>query len=197
MEKAKPTIVLTIICIIACFLLIAAFNLTSGAGDAGITPEMAAGLDEIFGANGFEMSQENLPEGITSVLTDGTGNIAYEITADGYAKGGIRLIVGLSSDKTVRGIYILNLSETPGVGTKVDDESFLSQFDGLDLTAADSGSGEAVSEEKAVFGTREEINALSDSVPAASGFELDAITGATYSSKGVYNAVIAALKAAE
>lgn len=80
----------------------------------------------------------------------------------GYV-GDIGLMVGLDVDGKVSGISFLSISETPGVGSKVKGEGFVSQLIGL-----------------------------SDS--AVVGENVDAISGATFSSKGVVEAVNKALE---
>lgn len=205
-EKIKPSLVLTLICLIACALLVAAYEATNDDGNIGeITEKMTAGLNEIYGtADGFEMKlDENgkvyAPEGVTSVLEDANGNTAFEIITDGYSGGGIHVMVGISSDGAVTGVSVLTLGETPGVGTKVKEASFLDQFKGLTFDKLPKTGGEESStKKKYVWGSEEEINSLKEAasaVPAGDTFELDAITGATLSSNGMNRAVTAALNA--
>ncbi len=201
-EKIKPPLVLTLICIITCGLLVAAYEATYVDDTGVITEKLSAGLTEIYGsADGFSMLKNDdgsvfTAEGVTSVLSDGT-NTAFEITANGYSTGGLHVLIGVNENGEIGKIAVLTIGETPGVGTKVQDESFLSQFTGLkyDMT---------VTEEKipvkstAVWGTRAEIDDLSANVSSdGTGFVLDAVTGATFSSNGMYSAVRTALSAFE
>ncbi len=201
-EKIKPPLVLTLICIITCGLLVAAYEATYVDDTGVITEKLSAGLTEIYGsADGFSMLKNDdgsvfTAEGVTSVLSDGT-NTAFEITANGYSTGGLHVLIGVNENGEIGKIAVLTIGETPGVGTKVQDESFLSQFAGLkyDMT---------VTEEKipvkstAVWGTRAEIDDLSANVSSnGTGFVLDAVTGATFSSNGMYSAVRTALSAFE
>lgn len=201
-EKIKPPLVLTLICIITCGLLVAAYEATYVDDTGVITEKLSAGLTEIYGsADGFSMLKNDdgsvfTTDGVTSVLSDGT-NTAFEITANGYSTGGLHVLIGVNENGEIGKIAILTIGETPGVGTKVQDESFLSQFTGLkyDMT---------VTEEKvpvkstAVWGTRAEIDDLSANVSSdGAGFTLDAVTGATFSSNGMYSAVRTALSAFE
>lgn len=204
-EKIKPSLVLTLICLIACALLVAAYEATYVDNTGVITDKMTAGLNEIYGtADGFTMKLNDdgsvyAPEGVTSVLEDANGNTAFEIIADGYSGGGIHVMVGMSSDGAVTGVSVLTLGETPGVGTKVKEASFLDQFKGLTFDKLPKTGGEESStKKKYVWGSEEEINSLKEAasaVPAGDTFELDAITGATLSSNGVNRAVTAALNA--
>lgn len=204
-EKIKPSLVLTLICLIACALLVAAYEATYVDNTGVITEKMTAGLNEIYGtADGFTMKLNDdgsvyAPEGVTSVLEDANGNTAFEIIADGYSGGGIHVMVGISSDGAVTGVSVLTLGETPGVGTKVKEASFLDQFKGLTFDKLPKTGGEESStKKKYVWGSEEEINSLKEAaaaVPAGDTFELDAITGATLSSNGMNRAVTAALNA--
>lgn len=204
-EKIKPSLVLTLICLIACALLVAAYEATYVDNTGVITDKMTAGLNEIYGtADGFTMKLNDdgsvyASEGVTSVLEDANGNTAFEIIADGYSGGGIHVMVGISSDGAVTGVSVLTLGETPGVGTKVKEASFLDQFKGLTFDKLPkTGSEESSTKKKYVWGSEEEINSLKEAasaVPAGDTFELDAITGATLSSNGMNRAVTAALNA--
>ena len=205
-EKIKPPLVLTLICIITCGLLVAAYEATYVDTTGVITDKLTAGLTEVYGsAGGFEMLKNDdgtvlTYEGVTSVLSDGE-NTAFEITADGYSSGGLHVLVGLDRNGAVRGVSVMTISETPNVGTKVQNESFRNQFIGVRYEDTVSVQTESVGKAKAVWGTREEINRLQVeaqiSNTSASGFELDTISGATFSSNGMYNAVKTALAAYE
>lgn len=205
-EKIKPPLVLTLICIITCGLLVAAYEATYVDTTGVITEKLTAGLTEVYGsAEGFEMLKNNdgtvlTYEGVTSVLFDGE-NTAFEITADGYSSGGLHVLVGLDNSGAVSGVSVMTIGETPGVGTKVQAESFRSQFIGVRYADTVTQKEETVVKSKAVWGTKEEINRLkldaAVSNSSGSGFELDAIGGATFSSNGMYNAVKTALAAYE
>lgn len=204
-EKIKPPLVLTLICIIACGLLVAAYEATYTDTTGVITDKLTAGLTELYGsADGFEMLKNDdgtvlTYEGVTSVLWDGE-NTAFEITADGYSTGGLHVLVGVSSGGAVSGVSIMTIGETPGLGTKVQNADFLGQFKGVryeDTVTEETAPVKA----KAVWGSKAEIKSLDIerqlSGSSDSGFVLDAVTGATYSSNGMYTAVRTALEAYE
>lgn len=166
-DKIMPPIVLTIICAISSALLVFAYNLTYVDTTGVITDKLKDGLTQIYGtSDNFEMllnddgTVKNY-EGITSIISDGNGNTAFEITADGYSKGGLHVLVGFDSTDSVCGISIMTIGETPGLGTKVQSQDYLDKFKGI----------------------------------ASTDFTVDNITGATYSSKGMKNAVTAAVNA--
>lgn len=76
--------------------------------------------------------------------------------------GGIDMMVGITAEKKIAGVKIIDHSETPGLGARTDDDIYLSQYDGLSgkLTLTD---------------------------------DVDAIAGATISSRAVLAGVNAAL----
>lgn len=205
-EKIKPPLVLTLICIITCGLLVAAYEATYVDTTGVITDKLTAGLTEVYGsAEGFEMLKNEdgtvmTREGVTSILFDGS-NTAFEITADGYASGGLHVLVGLDQSGAVKGVSVMTISETPNVGTKVQNADFRSQFVGVKYADTVSQKEETTAKSKSVWGTKEEINRLkieaASSSSSGSGFALDAISGATFSSNGMYNAVKTALAAYE
>ncbi len=92
---------------------------------------------------------------------------AYNTVASGYG-GEIELLVALeNTDMTegnivIKGISILSQSETPGLGAKIEEETFLQQFEETNV---------------------EEVQLADD------GGDIDAISGATISSEAVVDAV--------
>ena len=101
---------------------------------------------------------------------DSSGSLTgYAFTASGGGyQGTIRLMVGVGPEiQEVKGIQILESSETPGLGGKIRGESFKSQF--RDLSAKDG------------------IGLVKTAKPDKG--EVQAITGATISSKAVVNII--------
>jgi electron transport complex protein RnfG len=200
-EKIKPSLVLTLICLISCALLVVAYEATYVDNTGVVTDEMIEGLDEIYGySDGFAMEEGDAPEGVTSVLSDESGNTAYEVTTDGYSSGGIHVLIGLDNSGSVSGIAILSLGETPGLGTKVRDEAwFREQFTGLTYDRLPVDSSDDSSAKKTYsWGSESEIASLKEeaaSAPVSDTFELDTVTGASFSSKGMNRAVTIALTA--
>lgn len=93
--------------------------------------------------------------------------LAYEAAGMGH-EGLIHVMVGVNPDGKITGISITTQSETPGLGSRVTEPSFTKQFKGM---------------------------TLSDSLNlSAKGGKIDAVSGATVSSKGVVTAVRKALE---
>lgn len=140
-SNIMPPLVLTIICAVVCGLLVLAYNATYVDNTGVLTDDMKTGCTEIFGEGEYEILLEpdaatKTPitfdeEGVNSIITDKENNrCVIEITEDGYSKGGLHLLIGINDEGTVEGIYFLSIGETPGLGTKVQNEDFLSQFTG-------------------------------------------------------------------
>jgi electron transport complex protein RnfG len=95
--------------------------------------------------------------------------VGYCVTAEPSGFGGkITLIVGVDLQGTVKKVLISNMTETPGLGTKAQDAGFLSQYEWKTAGI--------------------QVNGKSDN-------KIDAITGATVTSKAVTSGVNAALSA--
>jgi electron transport complex protein RnfG len=86
-----------------------------------------------------------------------------ETAGKGYSSF-IKMLVSLSPDMKIRDVKVLAMNETPGLGDQVLEKSFLDQFKGKALSQIILVKGE----------TKENIQAVS---------------GATYSSRGVTNGV--------
>ena len=95
--------------------------------------------------------------------------VGYAFTASGGGyQGTIRLMVGAGKNlREVKGIQILESSETPGLGGKIRGESFKSQFRGLQVSNS--------------------IGLVKSEEPEKG--EIQAITGATISSRAVVNII--------
>ncbi len=109
--------------------------------------------------------------------------IATNAAAQGYA-GLIHLLYGYDPDcQCIRGIKVLKLAETPGLGDKIiTDDDFVANFEQLDASLNADGSDLA-----------------NDIVTVKHGrkhnpWEIDAISGATISSKAVGKALNQSLK---
>ena len=93
--------------------------------------------------------------------------VGYAFMTNGKGYGGkIGILVGLEIDRTLRGIRIIAHQETPGLGSKITKTDFLGQFAGL---------------------------VPDQLLLARDGGAVDAITGATISSRAVAEGVAAGL----
>lgn len=119
-------------------------------------------------------------ENIVSVHKGETGYVV-ETTTYGYA-GNIILLVGVANDGTVTGLVVADAHETPGLGNNaLTDTDFLAQFlnksgeFSVKTTGSDAFSG------------------ATGTVASADAMEVDALTGATVTSKAVVRCVNSAI----
>ncbi len=125
-----------------------------------------------------EVDTEKAEEALESLGVKGSidevcvvGEDGYVVTAtsnEGYG-GNIQITVGITSDGTVSGISILSISETAGLGMRATEPEFYEQYEGKQaekfVVSKDGGDGEPI----------------------------DALSGATITSRAVTGAVNAAL----
>ncbi len=113
----------------------------------------------------------NVSEVANAVDSSGS-SLGYVITStskDGFG-GDVKISVGITKDKKLNGIAFLTLAETPGLGMKAKGEKFSSQFKEKDASY---------------------LNVVKTG--ATKPDEIDAISGATITSKAVTGAVNAAI----
>lgn len=109
---------------------------------------------------------ENIVE-VNEVLNNGsTVGYTIKLNTKGYG-GNIELMVGISNDGKVQGIKILSQSETPGLGANSTQPAFYGQFKGKSI--------------------EKELQVIKAS--SAQDNEIQAITGATITSKAVTRGV--------
>jgi len=157
-NRFYPLVFLTIIVFVSVSLVMAVNNITETVIIAQRDAEIISQVKVIF-----PDMDDYVPRDEYYEIYSGGEVIGYAFIATGQGYGGeITILVGLNTDFTIKGITIIENTETPGLGTKIIENSFTGQFAGL-------SSGD-------VSLTKE-------------GGEIDAITGATISSKAVTDAV--------
>lgn len=113
-------------------------------------------------------------EGYTVTIGGEAAGYAFKVVAGG-SQGDIEMIVGVDADNAVTGVSVVNHKETSGIGTRVmGDEPTTSGTGALTQFIGKSGAGSLVVKSN-----------------------IDAVSGATVSTKGVTKGVNAALAAAE
>ncbi|HIW83943.1 MAG TPA: RnfABCDGE type electron transport complex subunit G [Candidatus Dorea gallistercoris] len=182
----KNTIILTVITLVSGLLLGLVYEVTKEpiartqeaakrAAWQEVFPDVAEDAFEQIDVDGDVAAQVIADLGIKGSIdevcaVDG-GDTGYVITAtDGEGYGGdIQVTVGITSDGTVSGISFLSISETAGLGMKATESSFYEQYVGVQTeqfyVTKDGGEGEPI----------------------------DAISGATITTRAVTGAVNAAL----
>lgn len=179
---------LTAICLVVALLLGGVNALTAGRIDAINRANTEASLRAVA-PNAQEFLALSLTDALTAAasangakLTEGyevredggNAGYAFKVVASG-SQGNIELIVGVDADNAVMGVSVVSHKETAGIGSRVMENS-----------ALPSG-----------VGALDQFVGLSGAGSLAVGQNVDAVSGATVSSKGVTKAVNAALAVAE
>lgn len=130
--------------------------------------------------SGFKLSDSKDGGQVVYAGYDDDGTLmgfAIGASGKGYADV-IRMLYGYDPEKEqVVGFYVLESKETPGLGDKIEkDDDFQANFDGLDVSLNEAG-GITNAIEPVKHGTK------------TNPWEVDAITGATISSRAVSNAL--------
>ena len=169
----RTTVILFLIAAISAFALAAVNMVTAGPIEENVQQAVNKALKAVLpDMTQFEAEESFQPEGSVLALylasnpdTDGAG-YAVRVAPQGYG-GAIEMVVGVSSEGTVTGVSIVKMNETPGLGTKINEHEFLDRFNGK-KAGVSIGRGEN---------------------------NIDAITGATISSRAVTSGVAEALSA--
>ena len=151
-DFVMPIAVLMLICLVMSALLAGTNFITEPiitAGDAQRAEQ--ARIDVLPAADGFELMDIALPEGstVTEVYeaTNGAGYV-FMVSTTGYgAKGSLQIICSIDADGKIVDTNTLGHDETPGLGTKVTEDAFRSQFPGKDasMDGVDTISGATIS----------------------------------------------------
>ena len=134
-----------------------------------MTDELAGQLRSSLDSEGYKA--QSIDEVVDAV--DGSGNslgyVITVITSEGYG-GDIKFSMGIQADGTMNGISILSISETAGLGMRANTDEFKSQFVGKNT---------------------DHIVYTKDGASADN--EIDALSGATVTTKAMTNGVNAGL----
>ena len=160
----KNTLILTLITVIAGFLLGAVYEITK---DPIAQSQEKTKKDQKAASKAVKDMGTNAT--VDEVCT--AGDEGYVITTtdkDGFG-GNIQITVGIKKDGTINGVSILSISETAGLGMKATEPSFYNQY----------------------------VNKKADkfvvSKDGGDGEQIDALSGATITSRAVTGAVNTAL----
>ncbi|NMP36685.1 MAG: RnfABCDGE type electron transport complex subunit G [Clostridiales bacterium] len=164
------TVSLVVICAISSVLLALTNNITKDKIAAlAVEKENATKSEVLADAEKFSDAKTVSLNGTDYTYYDGLSSsgevVGYVFAVAGKGYGGnLRIMVGIGSDGKVKGVSPLELNETAGLGMKAQNEDFLNQYNGKS-----AGIG------------------VAKNSPASN--EIQALTGATITSKAVTNAV--------
>lgn len=169
--------------IVSAVILLAAYNGLAGIRQARIEAELTAKMQTILPGSTTFTPEEYTGEdtNIRSVFKGETGYVIQTVTY-GYA-GNITMLIGVSNEGAVTGLQIREMQETYGLGGEaLTDWEFLAQF--LNTTG------------NVAIGTPGQADAFS-SASGTSDTEadtyVDALTGATVTSKAIARSVNSAV----
>lgn len=169
-----PAVSLLVICVVVTALLGVTNRVTAPKIEQlAAETEAAAKQAVLTDAATFSEEKQIEKDGNTYTYYEGfsaegvSAGYVFRTSAKGYG-GDISVMVGVKADGTVAGVNILSISETAGLGMNAKNESFLSQFLGKSGT----------------------IGVLKN---GSSETEIQALTGATITSKAMASAVNQAL----
>ena len=172
----KNTLILTLITVIAGVLLGAVYEVTK----TPIAQSQETAKKEAWQAvfsdvklDDFKAEDVDQKAAVNATIDEvcTAGDAGYVITTtdkDGFG-GNIQITVGIKKDGTINGVSILSISETAGLGMKATEPSFYNQY------------------------VNKQADKFVVSKDGGDGEQIDALSGATITSRAVTGAVNAAL----
>ncbi|MBE7017857.1 MAG: FMN-binding protein [Ruminococcaceae bacterium] len=151
-DFVMPIVVLLLICLVMSGLLAGTNFITEPIiAEGNLARAEQARIDVLPAADGFQLMDVSIPEGntVTEVYeaTNGAGYV-FMISTTGYgAKGSLQLICSIDAEGKIVDTNTLSHGETAGLGTKVTEDGFRSQFPGKDasLEGVDAIGGATIS----------------------------------------------------
>jgi electron transport complex protein RnfG len=165
-EILLPALALFVICAAVAGALAGVNRITSAPIARNASAEAEAARRALFpGAQAFLPAGTGVDAAIPA--GDAAAPLGYVVASEAQGYGGpIKIMVGITPEGTVQQVAVLDASgETPGLGQKVKDEGFLAQF--AHAALFELGGDSQTSEKKSI----------------------DGIASATYSSRGMVEAV--------
>lgn len=125
-EILKPTVTLFVICLVVAVLLAATNMLTHNKiAEMNKQTETSARQVVLPGTSVFEDS----PDGTYAIGKDAGNITGYVFTTKTKSYGGdLNVMTGIGKDGKVTGVVILSISDTPGLGLNAQKESFRDQY---------------------------------------------------------------------
>ncbi len=131
-EILSPALSLFFVCLCAAVLLAATNAVTKGAIAKQNEKKLNATMANVIAAKTYTAQTAKKGETYYIAQDDNSQTLGYIFTqkSTGY-NGDVSVMVGINPDGTVKAVEILDASgETPGLGQRVSENSFLSQFIG-------------------------------------------------------------------
>ena len=172
-DVARIALVLFLICTLVAALVSTVHALTDEVYQANVLRQKQQAIAALFGDEAIEcqsLSTEGTQVQELYRVSVGGVTVGYcaNVKSAGFG-GDIDMMVAIAPDGTMRGVKIVSMSETPGLGSRTGEEEYLSQYADL-----------------AFYGSHDSL---------VLGEDIDAVSGATISSRAVLAGVNAALEA--
>lgn len=158
---------LLLICAIVAAVVAFVYQLTLSKYQENLQQTKNLAVAEIFGREGARCEELYTdPESGTVVYCVYYGEDAVvdgycvEAAAPGFG-GDVSVMVGYREDRSILGVSVISMSETPGLGSKVGEKSFLEQYQGK------MGNLELGSDVDAISGATVSSGAMTDAVNLA------------------------------
>ncbi len=138
--------VLTLICSVIALMLAVVNAVTKDTIAQNTQKEKVEAISRIFGEVD-EVETDTVEDHEINFVYSKDMLVGYTVTVKPQGYGGeIEMLVGIERGGSVQGIEIINMSETPGVGSRVkSDPGFLPQFKGMTGTLTVGGNVDAIS----------------------------------------------------
>ena len=178
----KKTILLPIVTIllVAAILLGSSFLLNNIAAEKAQAEHLAMMQMLLPGSQQFTLETNTGSDEIIRSVHKGENGFVIETVTNGYA-GSITMLIGVNTQGRVTGLVVQDMQETFGLGANaLNDHVFLSQFLNIDGTFA-VGTGE------------DAFSGATGTADSDADTYVDAITGATVTSKAIVRCVNAAV----
>ena len=176
----KPTLVLFVVCFVISGSLAYVNDMTKDVIEESANAEQAESRRQVMTeAESFNKVEANgVPDAVTGVYEGYKGKeaIGYvmDVSVKGYG-GNISMTVGVSLEGNITGVIIGSNNETPGLGSKATAPAFVNQFNEV--------------------GINDNLIVVKQNKKASN--EIQAVSGATVSSRAITKGVDAALSAAK
>ncbi len=187
-QVAKLGLILALICALSGLGLAAVYAKTKPIIEKRAEEDLLKAAKEVIpGATAIELKeQDDVAYWLGKSGSEVVG-AAMQVESQGYGDDPIQMMVGVDSKGTITKVKIISLSETPGIGTRVNSEEFLSGFSGNDNPAGVDGiSGATVSSGAVKGGVSQAFNFLS-SIIAPDGkavIDIASVPDGTYEGSG-------------
>jgi len=166
-DAIKMITALAVVGILSGISLVFVYNYATPKIKINVRNETHRAIGDIF-PDGSDIEPMKGDEEMFSVKDKSGKLLGYAIIAEGNGyQGAIKMIAGVAGDfKTMKGMEVLDSQETPGLGAEIANKPFTGQFNGLEIT--------------------HEIEYVKNKKPSEP-YQIEAITGATISSRAVVN----------